>query len=70
MYLVNYNIGDKVVISIDPSIHKGMPHRRYHGKVGTIIGKRGHAYIVGVQVGSKLKKIITGCEHLSRIKQT
>jgi large subunit ribosomal protein L21e len=64
-YLVNYNIGDKVIINIDPSIHKGAPHRRYHGKIGTIIGRRGRAYIVSVRLGSKFKKIIVGREHLS-----
>jgi len=26
--------GDKVLIYIDPRFHKGMPHRRYHGKIG------------------------------------
>ncbi|MEM1544937.1 MAG: 50S ribosomal protein L21e [Candidatus Methanomethylicia archaeon] len=69
-YLINYNIGDKVIIKIDPSTHKGAPHRRYHGKTGTIIGKRGRAYIVGIQVGSKFKKIIARCEHLSPHHQT
>ena len=64
-YLVNYNIGDKVIIDIDPSVHKGAPHRRYHGKIGTIIERRGRAYVVGIRFGSKFKKIIVGCEHLS-----
>ena len=32
--LYDYKLGEKVVIDIEPSIHKGMPHRRYQGKVG------------------------------------
>ena len=35
--LYNYKPGDKAVIKIDPSVHKGMPHRRYQGKIGVIV---------------------------------
>ncbi|MBS7606347.1 MAG: 50S ribosomal protein L21e [Candidatus Bathyarchaeia archaeon] len=62
--LYEYKPGDKVVIDIDPSIHKGMPHRRYQGKVGTIIAKRGRAYEVSVTQGDALKEIIVRPEHL------
>ncbi len=59
-----YKIGEKVVIKIDPSIHKGMPHPRFHGKVGTIIEKRGRAYVIEVRDGNKLKKVIARPEHI------
>jgi len=62
--LHEYKPGDKVVIKIDPSIHKGMPHRRYHGKVGVILSKRGRAYEVNVTQGNALKEIIVRPEHL------
>lgn len=62
--LYEYKPGDKVVIDIDPSIHKGMPHRRYQGKVGTIIAKRGRAYEIKVRQGDRLKEIIVRPEHL------
>ncbi len=64
--LTKYEVGDKVVIHIDPATHKGQPHRRYHGKVGTVMGMRGRAYIVGVQIGGKLKQIIALPEHLKK----
>jgi large subunit ribosomal protein L21e len=38
--LVEYPVGSKVVIDIDPSVHKGMPHKRYQGKVGVVLGRR------------------------------
>lgn len=41
-----------------------MPHRRYQGKVGKIIGKRGRAYLVSVTLGDKEKVIIVRPEHL------
>lgn len=59
-----YKEGDKVVIVIDPSVHKGMPHRRYHGKVGTISGRRGRAYIVHVYIGNKEKTLIVRPQHI------
>lgn len=62
--LYDYKIGEKVVILIDPSVHKGQPHKRFHGKVGTVIEKRGRAYVVALEVGSKVKKATVRPEHL------
>jgi len=62
--LYEYKPGDKVVIDIDPSIHKGMPHRRYHGRVGVVIAKRGRAYEVSVTQGDASKLIIVRPEHI------
>jgi large subunit ribosomal protein L21e len=41
-----------------------MPHRRYHGKVGRIISKRGRSYEVSVTQGDAIKEIIVRPEHL------
>jgi large subunit ribosomal protein L21e len=41
-----------------------MPHRRYHGRVGRIVEKRGRGYVVAVQIGSKLRKLSVLPEHL------
>lgn len=62
--LYEYGPGDKVVIDIDPSIHKGMPHRRYQGKVGVVIARRGKAYEISVTQGDTKKEIIVRPEHL------
>lgn len=62
--LHEYQPGSKVVIKIDPSIHKGMPHKRYHGKTGKIIEKRGRSYVVSVTQGKTQKKIIVRPEHM------
>ena len=59
-----YKLGDKVVIMIDSSVHKGTPHRRYHGKTGIIKDKRGRAYIINIHQGKALKEIIVRPEHL------
>lgn len=62
--LHEYKPGEKVVVKIDPSVHKGMPHRRYHGRVGVIVNKRGRAYVVDVTQGNATKEIIVRPEHL------
>jgi len=65
--LQEFERGDKVSIVIDPSIHKGMPHRRYHGKTGDVEEKRGDAYLVKVKNGNAIKNIIVRPEHLRRV---
>ncbi len=62
--LIDYKPGDKVYIIADPAIHKAMPHRRYYGKVGTVVGRRGRAYIVQLRVGSKIKTLFLLPEHM------
>ncbi|MGI6009788.1 MAG: 50S ribosomal protein L21e [Methanomethylophilus sp.] len=61
--------GEKVNIVIDPSIHKGMPHSRFQGLTGVVIGSRGAAYEVAVKVGGKTKTVVSRPEHLVRAVQ-
>ncbi|NHW00135.1 MAG: 50S ribosomal protein L21e [Thaumarchaeota archaeon] len=65
--LQDYRPGDKVVLKYDPSVHKGMPHRRFYGKIGTVVGKRGRAYVIQVVDGDKTKTLIARPEHLKRL---
>jgi large subunit ribosomal protein L21e len=66
--LYEYQTGNQVVIMIDSSVAKGMPHRRYHGRVGTVIDKRGRSYVVSVTQGDATKEIIVRPEHLEPYK--
>ncbi len=63
-----FELGDKVHIRIDPSVHKGMPHRRFHGMTGEVVGERGRAFIVrisdGVRGRKKQKELFVRPEHL------
>jgi len=63
-----YKEGEKVVIKINSSIHKGMPHRRYQGLVGTVKGVRGKAYLIDTRLGRKWKTVIIRPEHLSPLR--
>ena len=62
--LHEYMDGEKVVVKIDPSVHKGMPHRRFQGKIGVIVQKKGRSYAVNVTQGEAEKEIIVRPEHL------
>lgn len=68
--LHDYTEGESVSINIDPSVHKGMPHRRFQGKIGTILEKRGRAYIVALNDGKLVKKVITLPDHIKPYKLT
>ncbi len=62
--LVDYDVGDKVDIIIDPSVHKGMPYRRFYGRTAEVIGKRGQAYILKVRDGNGYKTVFSRPEHI------
>jgi len=59
--------GDKAAIHIDPSVHKGMPHRRYHGRIVTVLGREGRAFKVEAKVGGKSFILKVRPEHLKKI---
>ncbi len=58
--------GDIVHIKIDPAVHGGMPHPRFHGLTGVVSQARGRAYLVKIVVGHKEKTIIVSPEHMLR----
>ncbi len=66
-FLKEFNVGDKVAIVIEPSVHKGMPFIRFHGRMGEVIGKRGRAYLVKIRDGGKEKVIISHPVHLKKV---
>ena len=67
--LQQFEEGDYVNIVIDPSVHKGMPHIRFHGYTGKVEGMQGDSYLVGIDVGKKHKTLIIRSDHLRRVKQ-
>lgn len=59
-----FEIGQKVHVVIEPSVQKGMPHRRFHGMTGTVIGQRGRAWLLSIRDGGKEKILIARPQHL------
>jgi large subunit ribosomal protein L21e len=64
--LRTFEIGDRAVIRIDASVQKGWPHHRFHGLTGTVVERRGRAYVLDVRFGGKTKQAIAYPEHLRR----
>ena len=69
-YFVTYKVGDYVDVIADGSVHKGMPHKFYHGKTGRVFNVTAHA--IGVVVNKKVngriipKRIHVRVEHLRK----
>jgi large subunit ribosomal protein L21e len=63
-----FNHGEKASIIIDPGIHKGQPHPRFHGLTGTIVKPQGSAYLLEIKDGNKTKTVIASPEHLRKCK--
>lgn len=63
-FIRQFNIGDKVVIDINSSSHRGMPFKRFQGLLGLVLERRGNAYVLEIKDGNKPKKVIAKPEHL------
>ena len=69
-YFISYKVGDYVDVIADGSIHKGMPHKFYHGKTGRVYNVTQNA--VGVIVNKKVngriipKRIGVRIEHIRK----
>ncbi len=62
--LHKFHIGNRVHVSVDSSVHTGMPFRRFNGKTGIITGKQGTCYFVKIQDMHADKNIIVHPAHL------
>lgn len=63
-----FPIGSKVTIILDPSVARGRPHPKFHGKTGVTTERRGKAYEVEVKDGNSIKKVISRPEHLRLVE--
>ncbi|GAB4819172.1 hypothetical protein N2152v2_006218 [Parachlorella kessleri] len=67
-YLTNYKVGEYVDVKVNGAVHKGMPHKYYHGKTGRVWNVTKRA--VGVEISKKVngriinKRIHVRIEHV------
>jgi large subunit ribosomal protein L21e len=66
--LVDYHVGDKVVIDIDSREHTTLPHRRFQGRMGIVkeVGRR--ILKVSVMMGGKQKMLQVKFNHVKPLK--
>ena len=65
-YFQQLNEGEKVNLKVNPTVQKGRFFPRFHGKTGTIIGKRGFCYQVKIKDGNKEKTLYVHPIHLKK----
>ncbi len=63
-FLREFAVGDRVMVRIEPSDPHGQPHPRYQGRVCTVVGRRGRAYLIEFLDGGKRKELIATPVHL------
>lgn len=64
VHLQEFALGQRVHINVDPSVHSGVPHRRFYGKTGVVAGKQGRCYLVRITDMHATKEIIVHPAHL------
>lgn len=65
-YMQAFNLGEKVYLNLESTIHKGMYHPRFMGACGIIKGKRGRCYEVAINNIGKEKTLIVHPVHLKK----
>ena len=65
-YFRSFNMGDKVYLSAEPAVQKGMYFPRFMGKTGIVKGKRGRCYEIAINDIGKEKTLIVHPVHLIR----
>ena len=65
-YFQSFKVGDRVYLSAEPAVQKGMYYPRFMGKSGIIQGKRGNCYEVRINDIGKEKMLIIHPVHLMR----
>lgn len=62
--LLKPEINSAVQIDIEASVQRGMPHPRYQGKTGIVVGYRGDAAEIKIGKGKSEKMLIVHPAHL------
>ena len=68
-FLREYTPGEKVTLKSEPAYQKGLYFRRFHGKEGTIISRRGFCYLVEITDAGKKKQMFIHPVHLQEVKR-
>ncbi|KAL0220464.1 hypothetical protein RCL1_000318 [Eukaryota sp. TZLM3-RCL] len=67
-FMQKYRLGDMVDVKVNGSIHKGMPHKNYHGKTGRVWNVSRRA--IGIEINKRVrnrvvvKRIHARLEHI------
>jgi large subunit ribosomal protein L21e len=63
-FLRQFEVGERVIVRLEPSDPHGQPHPRYQGRVCTVVAKSGRAYRIEFLDGGKRKELVANPIHL------
>ena len=66
-YLQRLEIGQKVTLSPEPAVQKGMYHSRFMEKTGIVTGMQGKCYKISINNLGKNKILIVHPGHLKKL---
>jgi large subunit ribosomal protein L21e len=65
-YMQTFEIGESVLVNLEPSDPHGQPHPRYQGRTCTVVAQVGRAYRIEFVDGGKRKQLIANPVHLRK----
>ena len=65
-FVRTFVVGEQVLLSGRPAIMDGIYFRRFHGRIGRVVGSQGTCYKVRIRDGGKEKTLIVGPVHLKK----
>ncbi len=63
-FLRTFEVGERVIVRLEPSDPHGQPHPRYQGRNCVVVGQVGRAYRLSFLDGGKEKQLIANPVHL------
>jgi large subunit ribosomal protein L21e len=65
-FLQTFEVGESVLVVLEPSDPHGQPHPRYQGRTCTVVEQVGRAYKIEFLDGGKKKQLIANPVHLRK----
>jgi large subunit ribosomal protein L21e len=65
-FLQTFEVGESVLVNLEPSDPHGQPHPRYQGRTCTVVERVGRAYKIEFVDGGKRKQLIANPVHLRK----
>lgn len=65
-FFQEFKEGEKAILKAEPAYQRGMYPLKFHGATGTITGRKGNCYELGIKDG-KAKTLVVHPVHLKRI---
>ncbi len=66
--LADFAVGQIAQVNIDPAVHSGLPHPRYQGLTGVVVGRQGKVFCVRINNGNQSLDLFVHPAHLKAIK--